>query len=110
MTKELTPDEIIDALGGTSEVARLCEIQPPSVSEWRRNGIPKAQLKFLRLAHPQIFEELEGGVGNKQSAPQPSDGSEGPLLVEGDGRRREARRKTQDRRQTWGRPDGTSTD
>lgn len=56
MTKPNTPDEIIDALGGTSEVARLCEIQPPSVSEWRRRGIPKAQLKFLRLARPDVFE------------------------------------------------------
>ena len=55
MNKELTADEIIDALGGTSETARLCEIQPPSVSEWRRNGIPKPQLKFLKLARPDIF-------------------------------------------------------
>lgn len=58
MNREITPDEIIDALGGTSEVARLCEIQPPSVSEWRRLGIPKAQLKFLRLARPAVFVAL----------------------------------------------------
>lgn len=58
MERETTPDEIIDALGGTSEVARLCEIQPPSVSEWRKFGIPKAQLKFLKLARPAVFVSL----------------------------------------------------
>jgi hypothetical protein len=58
MEREITPDEIIDALGGTSEVARLCEIQPPSVSEWRKLGIPKTQLKFLRLARPAVFVAL----------------------------------------------------
>jgi len=49
------PNTIIDALGGTSATARLCEVQPPSVSEWRKNGIPKAQLKFLKLARPDAF-------------------------------------------------------
>lgn len=50
---------IIDRLGGTSEVARLCEIKPPSVSEWRKTGIPKAQLKFLKLARPDVFTDIE---------------------------------------------------
>lgn len=58
MTTNPTPDEIIDALGGTSEVARLCEVRPPSVSEWRRTGIPKSRLMFLRLAKPAAFEKL----------------------------------------------------
>jgi len=53
-----TANLIIDRLGGTSETARLCDIQPPSVSEWRKTGIPKAQLKFLRLAKPQAFEGI----------------------------------------------------
>lgn len=51
------PNLIIDRLGGTSETARLCEVKPPSVSEWRKTGIPKAQLKFLKLARPEIFED-----------------------------------------------------
>ncbi|OGB23321.1 MAG: hypothetical protein A3I66_01260 [Burkholderiales bacterium RIFCSPLOWO2_02_FULL_57_36] len=49
---------IIDRLGGTSETARICEVKPPSVSEWRTAGIPKAQLKFLKLARPDVFEDL----------------------------------------------------
>jgi hypothetical protein len=55
MTKELTAGQIIDALGGTSETARLCEVEPPSVSDWRKNGIPKPRLMFLRLARPDVF-------------------------------------------------------
>lgn len=51
------PNLIIDRLGGTSETARICEVKPPSVSEWRKAGIPKAQLKFLKLARPDVFEE-----------------------------------------------------
>lgn len=50
----MTDSELIDAAGGTSEVARLCEIKPPSVSAWRIDGIPKAQRKFLSLALPKL--------------------------------------------------------
>jgi hypothetical protein len=55
MTTPLTDSQIIDALGGTSETARLCEVQPASVSEWRKTGIPKARLMFIRLARPELF-------------------------------------------------------
>ena len=55
MDKELTPDEIIDALGGTSKVAELCDVTDSAVSQWRVNGIPKYQLRFLRVAKPDIF-------------------------------------------------------
>lgn len=48
-------NQIIDALGGTFAVANLCNVRPPSVSEWRRNGIPSARLQFLRLARPEVF-------------------------------------------------------
>lgn len=51
--------EIIDALGGTSEVARLCEVTTGAVSQWRNAGIPKARLMFLKLARPNVFKSLE---------------------------------------------------
>lgn len=51
----MTADEVIDALGGTFRVAEMCEVRPPSVSEWRKRGIPKARLLFLRLARPDVF-------------------------------------------------------
>lgn len=50
-------NKIIDALGGTSEVARICDVKPPSVSEWRDKGIPAARLMYLRLLRPDVFEQ-----------------------------------------------------
>lgn len=50
-----TDSDIIDDLGGTSKVAALCDVAPPSVSEWRRNGIPKARRMFLEVARPDVF-------------------------------------------------------
>ncbi|MBH1830969.1 hypothetical protein I5W42_05760 [Stenotrophomonas maltophilia] len=51
----LTASEIIDRLGGTSKVARICRIKPPSVSEWRASGIPPARRQFLELLRPEAF-------------------------------------------------------
>ena len=47
--------QIIDALGGVAETARLCDISMAAVSQWKENGIPKTQLKFLQLAKPSVF-------------------------------------------------------
>jgi hypothetical protein len=48
--------EIIDELGGTSAVAKLCEIKPSSVSEWRQSGIPKGRRKYFQLLRPDLFQ------------------------------------------------------
>lgn len=56
--KKTTPEEairVIAALGGTNAVARLCNIKPPSVSGWKRNGIPEAHMRFFRLLRPEVF-------------------------------------------------------
>lgn len=42
-------DEVIDALGGTSAVARLIESPPSTVHSWRKIGIPSSRLAHLRL-------------------------------------------------------------
>ena len=55
MTKELSADEIIDALGGTSKTARIFNINPASVTGWRTNGIPETRLMYLKLAKPELF-------------------------------------------------------
>jgi hypothetical protein len=57
----MDPNKIIDEIGGTSEVARLCEVEPPSVSEWRKTGIPRARLMFLKLARPDVFAKVGAG-------------------------------------------------
>lgn len=47
---------VIDRLGGTAAVARMFNIKQPSVSDWRKDGIPQARLMYLRLAHPEVFK------------------------------------------------------
>ena len=39
--------QIIDALGGTSAVARMCKVSAASVSEWRWRGIPADKAPFI---------------------------------------------------------------
>lgn len=51
----MSDSNIIDELGGTSAVAKLFEIQPASVSEWRTKGIPKARRQTLKLMRPDLF-------------------------------------------------------
>lgn len=48
--------EIIRRLGGVTKTAALCEVTAQAVSQWKHNGIPRPQLKFLRLARPDVFE------------------------------------------------------
>jgi hypothetical protein len=51
----MNSSKIINELGGTSVVAAMFEIKPSSVSEWRKNGIPKARKQYLQLLRPDIF-------------------------------------------------------
>ncbi|NVZ36585.1 hypothetical protein HX786_00765 [Pseudomonas sp. 21615526] len=64
----MNPNEIIDALGGTFRVAELCEVRPPSVSDWRKYGIPRARMMFLRVARPEVFKALEADDSKKNAA------------------------------------------
>lgn len=48
-------NRVIDALGGTTKVAELCEITPQAVSQWRDDGIPKPWRKFLAATKPDAF-------------------------------------------------------
>jgi hypothetical protein len=55
---EKTPhSQLIDALGGTSKTALMFDIDPASVSGWRKTGIPKARLMYIKLARPDLFDE-----------------------------------------------------
>jgi hypothetical protein len=49
--------KIIDELGGTGAVAAMFEppIKPPSVSEWRKKGIPDDRRQILKLLRPDVF-------------------------------------------------------
>ncbi len=48
---------LIDKLGGTAEVAKLCEVSPAAVSQWRTDGIPRARRMFLKVIRPEAFED-----------------------------------------------------
>ena len=54
--------KIIESLGGTSEVARLFGISAPSVTEWKKSGIPDYRLLVIQLKHkknPAVRESLD---------------------------------------------------
>jgi len=44
---KLTDTAIIDLLGGTAKVARMCKVDPAAVSNWRVRGIPADKFMFL---------------------------------------------------------------
>lgn len=80
MDKQPTPGEIIDALGGTSKVAEMSDVTDSAVSQWRVNGIPKHQLKFLRLKSPHVFAALqmsEMSARRRSADAQPAPGRAG---------------------------------
>lgn len=43
---------IIDELGGVSAVAAIFKVRQPSVSEWKKRGIPPARKQTLALMFP----------------------------------------------------------
>lgn len=55
---------LIDRLGGTAEVARLCQVSSQAVSKWRNDGIPPARIMYLRLAKKDVFDEFEKVAGS----------------------------------------------
>lgn len=64
----MNANQIIDALGGTNAVARLCECQPASVSGWRKDGIPKPRMLYLKAVRPEVFAKLSA----ESAAPAPT--------------------------------------
>lgn len=47
--------KIIKALGGTAAVARLFDVRMPSISDWKKKGIPKARMMHIKAAHAQAL-------------------------------------------------------
>lgn len=62
----MTPSEMIDKLGGTTAVAKLLNVKPPSVHAWRVGGIPDD--KLIRLA-PLIERATNGVVTRRELRP-----------------------------------------
>lgn len=55
--------EVIDRLGGPTSVAQLVRTTPQAVTQWRKNGIPKARRQYLELLRPDAFGELHSAGG-----------------------------------------------
>lgn len=51
--------QVIDALGGTAAVARIFNVKPPSVSDWKKDGIPAARVMFLKVAHRKALSGID---------------------------------------------------
>lgn len=45
----------IDLLGGTTAAAKFFEVRPPTVSEWRKTGFPRAREMYLRAVRMDIY-------------------------------------------------------
>ena len=59
---KLTDSAIIDLLGGTAKVARMCKVDPAAVSNWRVRGIPGDKFMFLGAR----IEEVSHGLVTRQ--------------------------------------------
>ena len=59
---KLTDSAIIDLLGGTAKVARMCKCDSAAVSNWRIRGIPAAKYMFLGAR----IEEASHGLVTRQ--------------------------------------------
>jgi DNA-binding transcriptional regulator YdaS (Cro superfamily) len=57
---------LIDLLGGTNEVAKLCNVAPPAVAQWRHRGLPHGQLVFLAA---KLEKDSHGLVTRKDLFP-----------------------------------------
>lgn len=63
---KLTESAMIDCLGGTAKVAKMCKCDNATVSTWRVRGIPHGKLLFLAA---RIEKESHGLVTRKDLFP-----------------------------------------
>jgi len=66
MELKLSDSAIIDLLGGTGKVAKMCNVAPAAVSAWRIRGIPADKFMFLGA---RIEKESHGLVSRKDLFP-----------------------------------------
>lgn len=59
--------EIIERLGGTAEVSRIFNLSMPSVSDWKKTGIPKARMMFLEVAHVDALRGIDIGAATSDA-------------------------------------------
>lgn len=55
---KISESAMIDLLGGTAKVARMCKCDDATVSTWRKRGIPSGPLMFLAARIEQVSHGL----------------------------------------------------
>ncbi|MCX4154967.1 MULTISPECIES: hypothetical protein [Paraburkholderia] len=60
---------VIKALDGTAATARLFGIEPPSVSNWKKTGIPPARLMYLEVARPEVLAQVRAELRKEKEIP-----------------------------------------
>jgi DNA-binding transcriptional regulator YdaS (Cro superfamily) len=63
---KLTDSALIDLLGGTAKVAKMCKYDQATVSTWRKRGIARGSLLLLAA---RIEKESHGLVTRKDLFP-----------------------------------------
>lgn len=70
-TEKMKTDQqvkFIKELGGVSAVAEICGITRGAVSQWQKNGIPKAQMNFLKAKFPVQYKQISDDINPNQGA------------------------------------------
>lgn len=62
LNSEKYANEVIDAMGGTSAVARMLSAPVSTVHSWRKIGIPVSRLAHLRLVAQVEGKSLPAGI------------------------------------------------
>jgi hypothetical protein len=81
--------QVIEALGGTAAVARIFNLSMPSVSDWKKDGIPEARVMFLKVAHRKALAGLDlvaatsSRSGKSVPAAQPQQPAQGGEVAHG---------------------------
>jgi len=64
--RKITESTMIELLGGTNKVARMCKVASTAVTQWRKNGIPHGKLILLAA---RIEKESNGLVTRQDLFP-----------------------------------------
>ena len=62
MGLKITENAMLDLLGGTAKVAKMCKCDNATVSSWRKRGIPHGHLLFLAAR----IEKVSHGLVTRQ--------------------------------------------
>ena len=63
---------VVERLGDTAEVARMFEVKMPSVSDWKKSGIPKARMMLIKAVRPDVLEGIDVEAATAAGASVPA--------------------------------------